>query len=118
MVHSVDSSAKAIDLTNANIGLNFPDDKRHEAFTEDAFRFLSHIGHEQNYDLIVLDPRLLPNTKTPSATPSRDTPASTPSPCRKSKREVFSSRSAAHRLSTRSNSVSPCSRPPQSVGDT
>ena len=56
LVHSVDSSAKAIDLTNANIGLNFPDDKRHEAFTEDAFRFLSHIGHEQNYDLIVLDP--------------------------------------------------------------
>ena len=56
LVHSVDSSAKAIDLTTANIGLNFPDDKRHEAFTEDAFRFLSHIGHEQNYDLIVLDP--------------------------------------------------------------
>lgn len=56
LVHSVDSSAKAIDLTNANIKLNFPDDKRHEAFTEDAFRFLSHIGHEQNYDLIVLDP--------------------------------------------------------------
>ena len=56
LVHSVDSSAKAIDLTNANIKLNFHDDKRHEAFTEDAFRFLSHIGHEQNYDLIVLDP--------------------------------------------------------------
>lgn len=56
LVHSVDSSAKAIDLTNANIDLNFPCDKRHEAFTEDAFKFLSHIGQDQNYDLIVLDP--------------------------------------------------------------
>ena len=54
LVHSVDSSAKAIDLTRANAELNFPGDKRHEAYAEDAFKFLEQAGH--NYDLIVLDP--------------------------------------------------------------
>ena len=53
-VHSVDSSAKAIDLTRANVALNFDGDNRHEAFAEDAFRFLSHA--DDTYDLIVLDP--------------------------------------------------------------
>lgn len=53
-VHSVDSSAKAIDLTNKNIALNFPDDDRHEAYCEDAFKFLT--ANENKYDLIVLDP--------------------------------------------------------------
>ena len=56
LVHSVDSSAKAMDLTRENIALNFPDDKRHEGFAEDAFRFLGHIREENTYDLIVLDP--------------------------------------------------------------
>ena len=55
LVHSVDSSAKAIELTKANVALNFPGDKRHEAFCEDAFRFLD--GQEQGaYNLIILDP--------------------------------------------------------------
>jgi 23S rRNA (cytosine1962-C5)-methyltransferase len=54
-VHSVDSSAKAVDLVNANIQLNFPDDKRHKAFAEDAFRFLDEMK-EGAYDLIILDP--------------------------------------------------------------
>lgn len=54
LVHSVDSSQKAIDLTNANVALNFPNDNRHEAFAEDAFRFLDKM--ETPYDLIVLDP--------------------------------------------------------------
>ena len=54
LVHSVDSSQKAIDLTNANVALNFPEDKRHEAFAEDAFRFLEKM--ETPYDLIILDP--------------------------------------------------------------
>lgn len=53
-VHSVDSSSKAIDLTNANVELNFPDDQRHKAFAEDAFHFLEQAGND--YDLIVLDP--------------------------------------------------------------
>lgn len=35
VVHSVDSSAKAIELTRLNIEMNFPGDKRHEAFCED-----------------------------------------------------------------------------------
>ncbi len=54
LVHSVDSSAKAIDLTLANAEMNFPGDARHEAFAEDAFKFLEQVG--SNYDLIVLDP--------------------------------------------------------------
>ena len=54
LVHSVDASAKAIDLTRANAELNFPSDTRHEAFAEDAFKFLEQAG--SNYDLIVLDP--------------------------------------------------------------
>lgn len=54
LVHSVDSSAKAIDLTRANAEMNFPGDARHEAFAEDAFKFLEQVG--SNYDLIVLDP--------------------------------------------------------------
>lgn len=53
-VHSVDSSAKAIELTNDNVALNFPGDARHEAFCEDAFKYLDE--HDQQYDLIVLDP--------------------------------------------------------------
>ena len=54
LVHSVDSSAKAIDLTRANVELNFPGDTRHEAFAEDAFKYLDRMGGE--YDLIILDP--------------------------------------------------------------
>ena len=54
LVHSVDSSAKAIDLTRANAEMNFPGDARHEAFAEDAFKFLEQAG--SNYDLIVLEP--------------------------------------------------------------
>lgn len=54
LVHSVDSSAKAIDLTTENVELNFPGDKRHAAYCEDAFRYLEKAG--DNYDLIILDP--------------------------------------------------------------
>ena len=55
LVHSVDSSGKAIELTNRNIALNFPDDDRHEAFCEDAFKFLDS-SLTTHYDLVVLDP--------------------------------------------------------------
>lgn len=54
LVHSVDSSAKAIELTNRNVALNFAGDERHKAFCDDAFKFLD--GAEGQYDLIVLDP--------------------------------------------------------------
>lgn len=54
LVHSVDSSAKAIELTTQNVGLNFPGDCRHRAFCEDAFKYLDRAGGD--YDLVVLDP--------------------------------------------------------------
>ena len=54
LVHSVDSSAKAIDLTNKNVELNFPGDARHKAYAEDAFKYLDRMGDQ--YDLIILDP--------------------------------------------------------------
>ena len=55
LVHSVDSSAKAIKLTRDNVELNFPGDSRHEAFAEDAFKFLDNMERDA-YDLIILDP--------------------------------------------------------------
>lgn len=54
-VDSVDSSAKAVSLTDANIALNFGDDPRHRSFATDAFRFLAEMEPD-TYDLIVLDP--------------------------------------------------------------
>lgn len=53
-VHSVDSSKKAIDLTNENIELNFEDTSRHKSFAVDAFEFLNDI--DDKYDVIILDP--------------------------------------------------------------
>ncbi len=54
LVHSVDSSAKAIELTDRNIAMNFGSDPRHTSFTADAFSFLDNI--RDRYDLIILDP--------------------------------------------------------------
>lgn len=54
-VHSVDSSGKAVELTRANVELNFPGCNRHEAFAVDAFKYLADIKKGE-YDLIVLDP--------------------------------------------------------------
>lgn len=53
-VDSVDSSAKAVELTDANVALNFPGDARHHAYCEDAFKFLDSAGGK--YDLVILDP--------------------------------------------------------------
>ena len=68
-VCSVDSSAKAITLTDANVALNFGDASasgRHTAVAEDAFRYLEKLPEfdptepaadsEPRYDIIVLDP--------------------------------------------------------------
>ena len=55
LVHSVDSSAKAVELVNANVALNFAGDPRHEAFAEDAFKYLQQMDADK-YDLIILDP--------------------------------------------------------------
>lgn len=54
-VDSVDSSAKAASLTDANIELNFPGDKRHKTHATDAFRYLAEMEKDR-YDLIILDP--------------------------------------------------------------
>ncbi len=54
LVHSVDSSAKAIKLTNDNVELNFPGDSRHQSFAQDAFKYLDEMTTD--YDLIILDP--------------------------------------------------------------
>lgn len=54
LVHSVDSSGKAIDLTRAHMEMNFPGDGRHEAFAADALSFMKEI--REPYDLIILDP--------------------------------------------------------------
>lgn len=54
-VHSVDSSAKAVTLTDANIELNFPGDTRHKSFATDAFKYLAEMPAGA-YDLIILDP--------------------------------------------------------------
>lgn len=55
LVHSVDSSEKAVRLTDANIELNFAGDKRHQSFVEDAFKFLDRM-ESGAYNLVVLDP--------------------------------------------------------------
>ena len=54
LVHSVDSSAKAISLTDANVELNFPDCERHQSFAVDAFKYLDEMT--TSYNLIILDP--------------------------------------------------------------
>jgi len=54
LVHTVDSSGKAIDLTRENMETNFPGNKRHEAYAVDAFEFLREI--KDSYDLVILDP--------------------------------------------------------------
>ena len=54
LVHSVDSSGKAIDLTRQHVEMNFPEENRHEAFAVDAFNFIKEIKNK--YDLIILDP--------------------------------------------------------------
>ena len=54
LVHSVDSSARAIELTAGGVEDNFPGDTRHAAFAEDAFKYLERM--DPIYDLIILDP--------------------------------------------------------------
>jgi 23S rRNA (cytosine1962-C5)-methyltransferase len=54
LVHTVDSSASAIEMADENIKLNFGDDSRHRSFKTDAFEFLNDI--KDRYDLIILDP--------------------------------------------------------------
>lgn len=52
LVHSVDSSAKAVEFCNQNAALN--NISNHEGFAEDTFDFLK--SRAQDYDVIILDP--------------------------------------------------------------
>lgn len=54
LVHTIDSSAGAIDMTEKNISMNFPGDTRHQGFAQDAFEFMEKSN--QQYNLIILDP--------------------------------------------------------------
>ena len=54
LVHSVDSSGKAIESTDRNVKVNFPNASNHQSFAEDAFKFLN--SSTEKYDLIILDP--------------------------------------------------------------
>ncbi len=54
LVHSVDSSKKAIELTDRNILLNGISENIHQSFVSDVFDFLK--GKDNTYDLIILDP--------------------------------------------------------------
>ena len=54
MVHTVDSSAHAIDLADQNMNLNFKDQSRHKGIATDAFDFLA--DPPETYDLMILDP--------------------------------------------------------------
>lgn len=55
IVHSVDSSAKAVMLTDSNVSINFPDDTRHKSYAQDGFKYLDNMEADA-YDLIILDP--------------------------------------------------------------
>jgi 23S rRNA (cytosine1962-C5)-methyltransferase len=54
LVHSVDSSEKAIDLTRKNLELNGFNSDHHECFAIDTFEFLK--DKQDRYDVIILDP--------------------------------------------------------------
>lgn len=54
MVHSVDSSAKAVEWTNENMTLNDFSDANHRAFAQDVFEYFA--ACETAYDVMVLDP--------------------------------------------------------------
>jgi 23S rRNA (cytosine1962-C5)-methyltransferase len=54
LVHSVDASERAIDLTRKNIELNGFDASHHACFAADTFDFLK--DKKDHYDVIILDP--------------------------------------------------------------
>jgi len=54
LVHTVDVSAKAVDLADKNIELNYGDEPRHRSFVRDAFKYMEE--SKDAYDLVILDP--------------------------------------------------------------
>jgi len=53
-VHTVDVSARAVEMADTNAELNYPGDKRHAGIVADAFSYLDDT--DEKYDLIILDP--------------------------------------------------------------
>lgn len=62
MVHSVDSSAKAIELTDRNVELNFGSSQKHQSFVQDTLSYLNET--EEEYDTIILDPPAYAKSKS------------------------------------------------------
>ena len=54
-VDSLDSSSKAMYLTDKHVELNYGDCPRHHSITQDAFEYLDQMPEGQ-YDMIILDP--------------------------------------------------------------
>ncbi|MCK5461661.1 MAG: class I SAM-dependent rRNA methyltransferase, partial [Bacteroidales bacterium] len=54
LVHTVDSSAHAIDMAIKNMELNFGEQHRHQGITADVLKFL--VKPTSSYDLMILDP--------------------------------------------------------------
>lgn len=54
LVHSLDSSQKALDLTEKNIVLNGFENSNHKVIKADAVDYMKNL--EEDYDIIVLDP--------------------------------------------------------------
>ncbi len=54
LVHTVDASKKAAELSDQNVNLNFPGSTIHQSFPRDAFDFFA--DPPEKYDLIILDP--------------------------------------------------------------
>lgn len=61
-VHSVDSSEKAIELTNRNVAINFPNTTNHQSFAKDTLTYLNET--EEQYDTIILDPPAYAKSKS------------------------------------------------------
>ncbi len=53
-MHSIDSSAHAIDLTEENVALNNIATDKHTSFVSDTMEYLNKT--EEQYDIIILDP--------------------------------------------------------------
>lgn len=109
LVHSVDSSAKAIDLTNKNIELNFPGDTRHAAYAEDAFKYLDRMGDQ--YDLIVLDPPAFAKHRDALRNALQGYRKLNVKAFEKSSPEVFFSLSRARKPSVKKTSAQLCLQP-------
>lgn len=54
LVHTVDASKKAAELSEENVRLNLFKESNHQSFARDAFDFFADPPHK--YDLIILDP--------------------------------------------------------------